>query len=58
MDASLVVGNSGTPTWRMQMNAQVQIIEHDGQPEYAVVPIDTYRGLLALAEDMEDIRAL
>lgn len=39
------------------MNAQVQIIERDGQPEYAVVPIETYRRLLALAEDMEDIRA-
>jgi len=39
------------------MNAQVQIIERDGQPEYAVVPIETYRRLLALAEDMEDIQA-
>jgi DNA-binding XRE family transcriptional regulator len=39
------------------MNAQVQIIERDGQPEYAVVPIETYLRLLALAEDMEDIRA-
>ena len=39
------------------MSAQVQIIERDGQPEYAVVPIETYRRLLALAEDMEDIRA-
>jgi hypothetical protein len=29
------------------MNAQVQIIERDGQPEYAVVPIETYRRLLA-----------
>ena len=39
------------------MSAQVQIIERDGQPEYAVVPIETYHRLLALAEDMEDIRA-
>jgi DNA-binding XRE family transcriptional regulator len=39
------------------MNAQVQIIEKDGQPEYAVVPIEFYRRLLALAEDAEDIEA-
>jgi DNA-binding XRE family transcriptional regulator len=39
------------------MSAQVQIIERDGQPEYAVVPIETYRRLVELAEDMEDIRA-
>jgi DNA-binding XRE family transcriptional regulator len=39
------------------MSAQVQIIERDGEPEYAVVPIETYRRLVELAEDMEDIRA-
>ncbi len=39
------------------MTAQAQIIERDGQPEYAVVPIETYRRLVELAEDMEDIRA-
>lgn len=39
------------------MNAQVQIIERDGEPEYAVVPIALYRRLLALAEDAEDIAA-
>ncbi|WP_456379902.1 helix-turn-helix domain-containing protein [Thiolapillus sp.] len=39
------------------MNAQVQIIEKNGQPEYAVIPIDQYRRLLALAEDTEDFRA-
>ena len=39
------------------MNAQIQIIEKDGQPEYAVVPIELYRRLLALAEDAEDIEA-
>ena len=39
------------------MSAQVQIIERDGQPEYAVVPIEQYQRLLALAEDAEDIRA-
>lgn len=39
------------------MSAQVQIIEKDGKPEYAVVPIEIYRQLLTLAEDAEDIRA-
>ena len=37
------------------MNAQVQIIERDGEPEYAVVPIEIYRRLVAMAEDAEDI---
>lgn len=39
------------------MNTRVQMIERDGKPEYAVVPIELYRRLLALAEDMEDILA-
>lgn len=39
------------------MSTQIQYLEKDGVPEYAVVPIDTYRELLALAEDAEDIRA-
>ncbi|WP_006747697.1 hypothetical protein [Thioalkalivibrio paradoxus] len=39
------------------MSAHLQIIERDGQPEYAVVPIETYRRLVELAEDMEAIRA-
>ena len=39
------------------MSAHVQIIEKNGQPEYAVVPIEQYRHLLALAEDAEDVRA-
>lgn len=39
------------------MSAQVQIIERDGKPEYAVVPIELYRQLLTLVEDAEDIRA-
>jgi len=38
------------------MNAQVQFIERDGKPEYAVVPIDTYRDLLEKAEMLEEIR--
>ena len=39
------------------MTNPVQIIQKDGQPEYAVVPIEFYRRLLELAEDAEDIRA-
>lgn len=39
------------------MTENVQIIERDGQPEYAVVPIETYRRLVACAEDAEDIQA-
>lgn len=39
------------------MSAQVQMIERDGKPEYAVVPIDIYRRLLEMAEDVEDVRA-
>lgn len=39
------------------MNAQVQVIEKDGKPEYAVVPFALYKKLLALAEDAEDIAA-
>ncbi|MCU7839744.1 MAG: helix-turn-helix domain-containing protein [Candidatus Thiodiazotropha sp. (ex Troendleina suluensis)] len=39
------------------MNAQIQIIEKDGKPEYAVVPIDDYKRLLVLADDAEDIAA-
>ena len=39
------------------MTNQVEVIKKDGQPTHAVVPIDMYRRLLALAEDAEDIRA-
>ena len=39
------------------MTNQVEVIEKDGRPTHAVVPIDLYRRLLALAEDAEDIRA-
>lgn len=39
------------------MTTPVQIIERDGEPEYAVVPIDQYRRLLALAENARDIAA-
>jgi DNA-binding XRE family transcriptional regulator len=39
------------------MNTQVQIIEKDGKPEYAVVPFEEYKRLLEQAEDAEDILA-
>lgn len=39
------------------MNAQIQIIEKEGRAEYAVVPIDQWRRMCALAEDAEDIQA-
>ena len=39
------------------MNAEIQIIERDGNPEYAVVPMEEWRRICALAEDAEDIRA-
>ena len=39
------------------MMNQVQLIEKDGQPEFAVLPLELYHRLLELAEDAEDIRA-
>lgn len=39
------------------MSEKVQIIERDGQPEYAVVPIETYRRLVEQAEDAQDSQA-
>jgi DNA-binding XRE family transcriptional regulator len=39
------------------MENGIQIIERDGEPEYAVVPIETYRRLLERAEEAADIRA-
>lgn len=39
------------------MNAEIQVIEKDGIEEYAIVPIDEWRRICALAEDAEDIRA-
>ncbi len=35
----------------------VQIIERDGQPEYAVLPYDEYRKLVEQAEDAADVAA-
>lgn len=39
------------------MNAQVQIIEKNGKPEFAVIPYAQFQYLLQLAEDGEDIAA-
>ena len=39
------------------MMNHVQIIEKDGQPGFAVLPIELYHRLLEQAEDAEDIRA-
>lgn len=39
------------------MNAPIQIIERDGQAEYAVVPVEEWRRIRALAEDAEDLEA-
>ena len=36
----------------------VQIIEKDGAPEYAVVPIETYRRMVAALEDAADAAAV
>jgi len=35
----------------------VQVIEKDGRPEWAIVPYETYQRLLAEAEMLQDIRA-
>ena len=39
------------------MNTIVQYLEKNGEPEYAVIPVDAYRQLLEQAEDAQDIRA-
>lgn len=36
----------------------VQILETDGKPAFAVLPIDEYRRLMELAEDAQDAGAL
>jgi ribosome-binding protein aMBF1 (putative translation factor) len=35
-----------------------QIIEKDGKPEYAVIPVAEWRRVEAMIEELEDIRAL
>ena len=39
------------------MSAEIQIIEKEGHAQYAVVPIEEWRRICALAEDAEDIQA-
>lgn len=39
------------------MNAIIQIIESNGKQQYAIVPIEEWNRVRALAEDAEDIRA-
>jgi len=34
----------------------IQIIEHDGVPEYAVVPFDEWESIMGRLEELEDIR--
>jgi len=39
------------------MTANVQVIERDGVPEYAVMPYEEYEELVRLSEQMRDIQA-
>lgn len=39
------------------MSGKVQIIERDGQPEYAVLPFSDYEEMKRLAEAMQDLQA-
>ena len=37
---------------------RVQTIERDGEPEYAVIPIEEYRSMVAALEDAADLTAI
>ena len=37
---------------------RVQTIERDGKPEYAIVPIEEYRRMVAALEDAADVAAI
>ena len=37
---------------------RVQTIERDGEPEYAVIPIEEYRRMVAALEDAADVAAI
>ncbi len=41
----------------VEIDRDVQIIEKDGRPEYAVVPIDEYRRMVASLEESADLAA-
>ena len=34
----------------------IQIIKHDGTPEYAIIPFDEWEKIISRMEEMEDIR--
>ena len=34
----------------------IQIIEHNGAPEYAIIPFDEWEKIISRMEEMEDIR--
>ena len=38
------------------MNENIQLIERDGKPEWAVLPYEEYLALLEQSEELEDIR--
>ena len=38
------------------MNENIQLIERDGKPEWAILPYEEYLALLEQAEELEDIR--
>ena len=40
------------------MNKKTQILEHEGKPAYAVLPIKEYEALRERLEDLEDLAAL
>jgi hypothetical protein len=35
-----------------------QILEHDGKPAFAVLPIEEYEAMLQRLEDLEDVAAM
>ena len=54
----MVGGEDRSERTNLQMNKQgVQIIEKDGEPEYAVVSIEAYHRMVAALEDAADSAA-
>ena len=55
----MVGGEDQSERTNLQMNKQdVQIIEKNGEPEHAVVPIEEYRRMVAALEDAADSAAI
>jgi len=53
----VIFGHESRSTWRgVPMKENIQLIERDGKPEWAVVPYEEYLILLEQAEALEDIR--